>query len=64
MKCATEGCEHEATIDFSDSLASYMHGWVEKICLCCYVKRIEQEHKAITGNLAKYREELEKIGCA
>jgi len=55
--------EHEATITFSDSTTSYIHGWSIKICRCCYVKRIEKALLDIQENYEREKAKLEKEGC-
>jgi hypothetical protein len=57
-------CEkHSATINFSSSTMDYIHGGVERICRCCYVKRVEKHFAEVTATLAKAKNNLIEHPC-
>lgn len=57
-------CEqHPATINFSDSAMSYVHGFFERICRCCHVARMEKHFAEVTTNLSKAKEDLLAHPC-
>lgn len=56
--------EHRATVNFSEGgVLAYTHGFYERMCQCCYVKKIETELVNITNNLQKQRDILAEKGC-
>lgn len=66
MECEMENCTHNATI-INYSRTPYFtltHGFGGmNICMCCYVKEIENGLKILQKNYNKQKVKLDKGGC-
>ena len=57
-------CEkHKATINFSQDQMSYIHGFIERICLCCHVARVEKHFEEVKDGLELLKENLRNNPC-
>jgi len=57
-------CEkHKATINFSQDALSLVHGFVERICLCCHVARVEKHFEQVKVGLAEVKKNLRLNPC-
>lgn len=57
-------CEkHKATVNFSQDAMSYIHGFVERICMCCHVARVEHHFAEVQDGLKAVKEKLATEPC-
>lgn len=57
-------CEqHLASIDFSEGVIASIHGMVERICKCCYLKRVKDGLESAQETAEKLEAELAATPC-
>lgn len=55
--------KHPASVMFSNGVMDHLHGMDEKLCRCCYFKKVETAYFGTKENYEKLKSELEKEAC-
>lgn len=57
-------CEkHPASVDFAEGTIAYIHGMTLRICLCCYLAKIEETLKNVQANREQVLKQLQENPC-
>jgi hypothetical protein len=59
----TECEQHSASVDFSEGVIASIHGMIERICKCCYLKRVKEGLQSATETATKLEAELAEVPC-
>jgi hypothetical protein len=54
---------HAATITFAESELHHNHGLTERLCVCCYVAKMEDHEEKVKKALHEYKEIMLRVGC-